>query len=278
MTVINFRATEGRMLAPHISATTECYTIPGTGGIASISFLGDGDLMDVLTLQEVTRAALPEQMKMFVLPQAPSYFEGLLARRGGAMIGIRAEGKLIGQLAVVGPMELREAIRQQLISKNDVCFHHAAMGDQVSVIKSLAVHPDWRGNEHSRHLLSFAFDTQEARASAHVFAQISAGNRRSWEVFLRMGFCVVAAAHDAQDGKPRLILQRPLFGFDLVPEILADEVDPKEDFNAIAALTGREALIGHYDPETGGGKLTFLRNAEEDVSLKLMPTVARIKA
>jgi ribosomal protein S18 acetylase RimI-like enzyme len=242
MTVINFRTNEGRMLSPETLATTERYAITGTGGIATISFLGDADLMDVLTLQEVTRAALPEQMKMFVLPQTPSYFEGLLAGRGGAMIGIRAEGKLIGQLAVVGPMELRDAIRLQLISKNDVLFHHAAMGDQVSVIKSLAVHPDWRGNEHSRHLLSFALDTQAARASAHVFAQISAGNRRSWEVFLRMGFGVVAAVHDAEDGKPRLILQRPLFGFDFVPEILADEVDPKEDFNAIAALTEREAL------------------------------------
>lgn len=254
------------------------YTIPSTGGTATISLLSDADLMDVLTLQEVTRAALPEQMKMFVLPQAPSYFEALLARRGGAMIGIRAEGKLIGQMAVVGPMELREAIRLQLITKNDVLFHHAALSDKVSIIKSLSVHPDWRGNEHSRHLLSFAIATTEARASAHLFAQISAANRRSWEPFMRTGFAVVAAAYDPKDGKPRLVLQRPLFGFDFVPEVLADEVDPKEDFNAIMALTERDALIGKYDEDATNGKLSFLRNAEEDADIKTVPTLARVRA
>ncbi|MFX5530488.1 GNAT family N-acetyltransferase, partial [Acinetobacter baumannii] len=73
----------------------------------------------------------------------------------------------------------------------------------IVVAKSMAVHPDWRGNELSQHMLEAALDQPIASTADHVFAQISVDNVRSWELFLKRGFGVVAAAVDPTDQKPR---------------------------------------------------------------------------
>src|ERR1700722_12054673 len=101
------------------------YALPKTGGLARINILDSTDLPDVLALQKATRDALPADKKMFILPQGTAYFQNLLTRHNGLMIGIRAEGKLIAQMALMGPMDLREAIAMRTITSNDVPFHHA---------------------------------------------------------------------------------------------------------------------------------------------------------
>lgn len=247
--------------------------------MARINMLGEEDIVDVLALQEATRNALPADMKMFVLPQPMGYFADLLAGRRGAMIGIRAEtptgrGQLIAQMVVMGPMELREALMMRLITKNDVTFHHAALTDSVVIFKSMAVHPGWRGNELSQHLISFALELPLVRVAAHVFAQISAANRRSWDTFVRQGFGIVAAGYDPADKQPRFVFQKPAFGFDFAPAIIADEVDPREDFPAIVNLTQREGLVGMFDADAPE-KLVFLRSRD---ALNLLPTIAQVKA
>ena len=87
------------------------------------------------------------------------------------------------------------------------------------------------------------------READHTFAQISADNARSWELFLKNGFGIVAAAVDPGDQQARFILQKPAdgFNFDIAPA--ADDVDPMGDFPAIVRLTQREGLIGRIDDE-----------------------------
>jgi GNAT superfamily N-acetyltransferase len=177
-------------------------------------------------------------------------------------------------MALVGPMPLREAIASQLITKNQVPFHHAALTDSVVVCKSLATHPAWRGNNLANALVAFMEELPFTRAAAHIFAQISAGNKRSWGVFARNGFGIVAAVYDQADGQPRFIFQKPAFGFDFSSEIIVDDVIPCEDFPAIVNLTQREALVGTCD-ETASGKLAFLRSRE---ALNLMPVLARVRS
>jgi ribosomal protein S18 acetylase RimI-like enzyme len=249
------------------------YTLPKTGGAARIGILDATDLPDVLALQEATRAALPSDKKMFILPQGTAYFQNFLTRQTGLMIGIRAEGKLIGQMGLMGPMDLREAIALHLITNNDVPFHHAALTDSVVIFKSLAAHPEWRGNDIAKALVEFALELPFTRVTSHVFAQISVGNKRSWDVFVRQGLAIVAAAYDPTDKQPRFIFQKPAFGFDFAPAIIADEVDPVADFPAIINLTQREGLVGIYE-EGSKDKLAFLRSRE---ALNLMPTMARVK-
>lgn len=251
------------------------FTLPKTGGIAQIDILNENDMAEVLALHERTRAALPTDKKNFILPQDRSYFEGLLSGTKGAMVGIRANDLLVAQLALVGPLPLREAISTQLITHNDVMFHHAALNDSVVVFKSMASHPDWRGNDLAKNITLFAGDIPLTRACDHIFMQISVGNRRSWEVFARQNYGIVAAAYDPADGLPRFIFQKPAFGFDFEPQVMADDVDPAADFPAIISLTQREGLVGMYDGDSSD-KLVFLRNREQELSL--MPTVARVSA
>ena len=251
------------------------HTLPKAGSSARVGLLGEADLVDVLTLQEATRAALPEDKKTFMLMQSTSYFQNLLTQQTGLMIGVRAEdGTLIAQMALMGPMELREAIALHVITSNDVPFHHAALTDSVVVCKSMAAHPDWRGNDLANTLVTFALSLPFAQAAAHIFAQISVGNKRSWGVFVKQGFGIVAAAYDPKDGQPRFIIQKPAFGFDFSKEIIADDVIPCDDFPAIVNLTQREALVGVCD-ENASGKLAFMRSREV---LNLMPTVARVQS
>ena len=250
------------------------FTLPKTGGSARINILDGADLPDVMALQEATRAALPADKKRFILPQGTAYFQNLLTRLTGMMIGIRAEGKLVAQLALMGPLTLREAIAMQAITHNDVPFHHAALNDSVIVIKSMASHPEWRGNDLAKNMVSFAMEMPLAQVSDHVFAQISVGNKRSWDVFARQKFGIVAAAYDPDDRLPRFIFQKPSFGFDFAPTIIADEADPLGDFQAIIALTQREGLVGVYD-ESSTEKLSFMRSRE---ALNLMPVIARVHA
>ena len=248
------------------------FTLPKAGVVARIQILDETDLPDVLALQEATREALPADKKMFILPQGTAYFQNLLARQTGLMIGIRTGGKLIGQMALMGPIDLREAIALRAITGNDVPFHHAALDDSVVIFKSMAAHPEWRGNDLSGSLISYALDLPITQVAAHVFAQVSVGNKRSWDPFLRFRFGIVAAALDPKDGKPRFVFQRPAFGFDFAPAVIADEADPTEDFAAIVNLTQREALVGVYD-DGSTEKLAFMRNRE---TLNLMPTLARV--
>jgi ribosomal protein S18 acetylase RimI-like enzyme len=247
------------------------YALPRLGTTARINLLDGGDLNEVIALQDATRAALPEGMKQFVLPQSQAYFQNLLMRQTGLMVGIRANGVLIAHMALMGPMELREAIALRLITNNDIAFHHASLTDSVILFKSMAVHPDYRGNDLGRSLLSFALDQPFTKIADHVFAQVSAGNKRSWDAFAKLGFAIVAAGYDPKDGKPRFVFQKPAFGFDLSP-VIADEVDPVADFPAIVNLTGRDALVGFYE-EGSSGKLAFQR--DRDV-VHVLPTLAKV--
>jgi len=70
---------------------------------------------------------------------------------------------------------------------------------------------------------------------------------RSWELFLRHGFGIVAAAVDPLDQQPRFVLQKPALGLALHPMASAEGIDPSADFSTIMRLTGREALVGQMD-------------------------------
>jgi len=248
------------------------FVLPINGNAAHLSVLGETDLNDVLSLQNAARDALPADKKHFILPRDIPYFQNLLAHATGRMAGVRTNGKLVAQVAMMGPLTLREALAMHAITYNDIAFHHAALTDIVIVFKSLASHPEWRGNNLANNLISFALELPFTQACHHVFAQISVGNKRSWDVFSRQGFGIVAAAYDPADGHPRFIFQKPAFGFDFADETSADDVDPSSDFPAIISLTQREALIGIYE-EGSTEKLRFMRNRE---ALNLMPVIAKV--
>ncbi len=248
------------------------FLLPINGTPARLLVLGEADLTDVLSLQNAARDALPSDKKHFILQRDIAYFQHLLAHATGQMAGIRANGKLVAHIALMGPLTLREALAMHAITYNDVAFHHAALTDSVVVFKSLASHPDWRGNSLAHHLVSFALELPFTQICRHAFAQISVGNKRSWDVFAHQGFGIVAAAYDPSDKHPRFIFQKPSFGFDLAEEICADEVDPIADFPAIISLTQREALVGLYE-DGSTEKLRFMRNRE---ALNLMPVIARV--
>lgn len=220
---------------------------------AQVVVLGLEHLAQVLALQDETRAALPEAQKMFVLPQPAEYFARMLERRVGMMIGVRVKGQLVAQMAVMGPMTLDDCIQRNAVTRNDVHFHHAEASDLVVIAKSMAVHPDWRGNELSQHMLEAALELPIARTADHVFAQVSAENVRSWDIFLRHGFGIVAAAIDPNDQKARFILQKPAIGFALQDSASVSQLDPQQDFAAIMRLTGREALIGTLNTNSDSG-------------------------
>jgi ribosomal protein S18 acetylase RimI-like enzyme len=229
------------------------FKLAKNGDDANIVVLGIEHLAQVLALQDATRSALPDAQKMFVLPQSPEYFARLLDKRNGLMVGVRVKGQLIAQMAVMGPMTLEDAVTRNAITRNEIPFHHTEAADLVVIAKSMAVHPDWRGNELSQHMLEAALDQPIARTADHVFAQISVDNVRSWELFLRHGFGIVAAAVDPSDQKPRFILQKPALGFSLHDVASMDNLDATTDFAAIMRLTGREALIGKFEE----GDLSF---------------------
>lgn len=236
---------------------TREFNLVKTDEPANVAVLGIEHLAQVLALQDETRAALPEAQKMFVLPQSTEYFARLLERRNGLMVGVRVKGQLVAQMALMGPTTLEDAVNRNAITRNEVAFHHAEPSDLVVIAKSMAVHPDWRGNELSQHMLTAALDQPLARTADHVFAQISVDNVRSWELFLRHGFGIVAAGVCPSDQKPRFILQKPALGLSLheIPSI--KNLDPSSDFAAIMRLTGREALVGKLDENGLSFRLAF---------------------
>ncbi|MBV8061054.1 MAG: GNAT family N-acetyltransferase [Alphaproteobacteria bacterium] len=241
---------------------TREFSLPKVGDMATARILDMSYLAQVLSLQEETCAALPESQKRFILPRTPEYFRSFLTRQSGYMVGMLYKGRLIGQLAMLGPSLLEKAIENNTITYNSVVFHHAHILDEVMVAKSVAVHPDWRGNDIAQNLLSTALEQAEARACDHVFAQVSAENIRSWEMFLQMGFGIVAAGLDPTDGKPRFVLQRPSLGFAIHHAAGAESVDPITGFASIMRLTNFEALIGQIDTTSLSLRLNFRSSIE----------------
>jgi len=247
------------------SSMVNQFTLSKSGASATIEVLTPAHLPKVLALHEATRAALPEAQKMFVLPQSSGYFEKFLNGQSGIMLGVSTNGQLIAQLVLMGPLALEDVIAKRAVTRNNIAFHHVGVFDTVVAIKSMAVHPDFRGNELSQHILAAALEQPLVQNADHAFAQISADNERSWELFLRNGFGLVAAATDPGDQKGRFILQKPAtgFSFDMAPS--ADDVDPVKDFQAITQLTQREGLIGRLDEGaslTSGLRLVFSASAE----------------
>jgi ribosomal protein S18 acetylase RimI-like enzyme len=237
------------------------YKLPKANVLAAIEVLEPRHLPMVLELQDATRAALPEDQKMFVLPQKPEYFEKLLARKNGLMVGISVKGKMIAQIAAMGAFSLEEAITRNAITRNEISFHHAEPAELVAVAKSMAVHPQWRGNELSQHLVQAMLDIPAVRAADHVFAQMSAANVRSWELFLKNGFGIIAASVDPIDHMPRFILQKPALRFAFYPAPSAEAIDPAADFTSIMRLTEHEALIGQIDA-IEPAKLSFFASSD----------------
>jgi hypothetical protein len=231
------------------------------GTTASVEILGPEHLAQVLALQDDTRHGLPDAQKMFVLPQQPDYFEAPLKRQNGMMIGIRVNGQMVAQMVLMGHQSLDEAVDKQRVTRNDISFYHAKTSDLTVIAKSMAVHPLWRGNDLSQNLLECIMELPLVRAADHIFAQISVDNVRSWELFLRHGFGIVAAAIDPSDKKPRFIVQRPALGFAFHHTPSVDNMDPVADFAAIMRLTQGEALIGRLD-EGDVFKLSFYADAE----------------
>lgn len=229
---------------------------------ALISLLTLADLPDVLMLQEETRSALPEAQKMFVLPQSEKYFAELLGQANGLMMGIRSEGRLVAQMALKGAMTLDEAVQTNTITRNNVYFHHAEDNESVIVAKSMAVHPEWRGNELSALMLDYAMALPTVRSSDHVFAQISVDNIRSWDLFLKHGFGIIAAAVDPVDQKARFIVQKPAMGYDVHQRASARDLCATSDFSAIMRLTSREALIG-FSERNEDFKLSFFASTSQ---------------
>jgi len=223
------------------------FELSSTKDTARIEILEPDHLPFVLKLQDDTRAALPEGQKMFVLPQSAAYFENLLARRDGAMVGVWVGDRLIAQMALMGPMTVEDMVDQQRLTRNDIFLHHADQTETAVIAKSMAVHPNWRGNELSQHMLEYGLALPFVRAAAHVFAQISVNNIRSWVLFLQEGFGIIGAGLDPSDRKPRFVMQRPALGFALHPVAGIDGLDAASDFAAIMRLTQREALIGKLD-------------------------------
>lgn len=231
--------------------------LPKSGQTASLGLLGPEHLDQTQLLLAETREALSDAEKMFVLPQPQAYFEKLLARRNGAMLGVTVGERVIAQMAVMGSLTLDEAIERNAITRNDVYFHHALPNDVVAVAKSVAVHPGWRGNGLAEVMLKAALDLPMSRAADHMFAQASVDNMRSWAMFLRFGFGVVAAAVDPNDLKPRFVLQRPTLGFGLREAPSVEGVSPTASFAAMMRLTSREALIGQIPSGGIGYGLSF---------------------
>ena len=239
--------------------------LPKSNETASVEVLGVEHLAQVLALQDETRNALPESQKMFVLPQQPAYFRDLLSGETGVMVGVRVRGQLVAQMALMGPLKLCDAISRNAITRNEVTLHHAGQFESVVIAKSMTVHPAWRGNELSGIMLESVLTLPMARTADHVFAQISADNIRSWDIFLRNGFGIVAAAIDPQDDKPRFIVQRPALGFALHETAGAYDMDHVSDFAAIVRLTQREALSGRLDDGVAF-KLAFYASTEHAAS------------
>ena len=232
---------------------------------ATVEVLSVEHLAQVLALQDETRAALPETQKMFVLPQPPEYFRGLLSGDTGVMIGVRVRGQLVAQMALMGPIQLCDAIQRNAITRNHITLHHAGPFESVVIAKSMTVHPAWRGNELSAIMLESVLSLPIARTADHVFAQISAENIRSWDIFLRHGFGIVAAAIDPVDNNPRFIMQKPALGFVLHETAGAYDIDHVSDFAAIVRLTEREALIGRLDDGVAF-RLAFFASTEHAAS------------
>lgn len=225
-------------------------TMPKSDITATIDILGLEHLAQVLALHDDSRAALPDTQKLFLLPQTSDYFRPLLSQETGVMIGVRANGQLIAQIALKGTMNLAEAIAQHAITRNDINFYHAQTHESVVIAESMAVHPAWNNQDLDSILLEAFLALPQARMADHVFARISAQNTPRWEMFVRAGFGVIAAGLDPVDSKARFIVQKPALGFALHDQASAYDLDPITDFAAIARMTAQEGLVGLLDDNT----------------------------
>ena len=228
---------------------------------AQVDILSMKDLPSVVSLHNNTIASLPEDKKRFVLPQTEDYFSNLLSELTGVMVGLKVKGELIAQIALVGELSIDETVERKLLTKNNVSFHHVNSEDSIVIVKSLVSNPDWRGNDLCSHIIKESFKTPLVLSSDHLLTQISADNECSVKKFLGYGFGIVAAGYDPIDTLPRLIFQKPVAGFNFVPNVVADDVDPVADFSAIMKLTERQALVGVLEDNLHDS-LSFLEVAE----------------
>jgi hypothetical protein len=207
----------------------------------ALEILKPASSRELLTLQKNARDILYSE------PYSAAAFDKFLTRENGLMIGLREAGELIAQVTLFGPILFEEANDKNLITHNDVLFHHAQPSELVIVLKSMMIRSAGRENEIARKLLPAALAQPMSRVVDHIFAQTSAEIAEDWLSFLHNGFGVVAAAVDSNGHQPRFILQKPALGFSLYPEASEENIDPVKDFTDIMRLTRQDALVGQCD-------------------------------
>ena len=210
---------------------------------ATVETLAPKHLDEILLLQQTIIDALPENQKRFMIERRPNYFSRFLNKIDGQMLGIFLGNRLISQGVVMSDITLGEAKEQNAITKNDIIFHYALDTDTISVIKSVGVHPEFRGNNLAQRILDAAYSLSAVKNSQHIFAQISADNHKSLEIFLRNKFFVISAHNDPTDLRTRYVLQRSKAKIKMVTPAKFKNID-FTNISLVNELTQRQLLIG----------------------------------
>ncbi len=200
-----------------------------------------------------------------------SYVHDKLTRENGFMLGMFEGHRLVAVMALRGPVTLREAIAEKMITRQDIMFHHAGLGDSLLICENTFLAPDCIMTDAMLRLLQGLTMTPVGRVVDHIFAEVSTPDGAILSQYLDAGFGIVSASAPTREQPCRFVLQRAAIGFDLQREKSGDEVDPIADISAIVTLT-KLGLIGVTD-NAAPGKLAFYGSRDD---LSTITTVAKL--
>lgn len=163
-----------------------------------IKTLTVADLPNVLAMQEVIIASLPENEKNFIIAKSAEKIEARITQLG-EMMGVFAETgtseKLVAYNGVVFP--------NQAWPVGDMVLQPQALPcapQQLAVVQSCSVHPEHRGKHLHKLLIAAQEEVCFKQGKTHFMAEVAAMNIASLKGFLDRKYHVVHAGFDPDDG------------------------------------------------------------------------------
>lgn len=156
----------------------------------TIKTLSASHVPDVLALQNIIFAALPEDGKDFISLKTAQKLEERITTLG-KMHGIfasTADGEnLIAYGGVVFPTAAWPTADLALEPDRNLPYHH----DELAVIQSCAVHPQHRGKGLHKYLIAVKEELCLRNGRPHIMSEVAAANPASLKGFLVQGYKVV---------------------------------------------------------------------------------------
>ena len=176
-----------------------------TGAAYSLVLLSPENVGQILALEAIALASLPQAERAYLAMKDRAFFESHFAA-GNDVLGVIHDGRLIAQSIVVNPTADHPETGLAENARIDTPI------DKATVLQGVAVDPAYRGNRLMEAMVDAWMVQAEKQGRTEARAAVATGNEASWSVFVKKGMSIETTGISPYTASEVFILRGRLSG------------------------------------------------------------------